>query len=88
MRLIDELTKQEYRILVLVATGCRNAKISQELYISIRTVESHLYRTFKKLNVSSRTEAAIYAFNIGLLSNPELSGTSHDREERSGYYTS
>jgi DNA-binding NarL/FixJ family response regulator len=60
----DSLTKQESQVLALVAQGRRNAEIAQELYLSIRTVESHLYRIFQKLNVSSRTEAAIYAFTL------------------------
>ena len=60
MQLSDALTRQEQTVLLLVAKGWRNARIAQELYISPRTVESHLYRIFDKLNVSSRTEAAVY----------------------------
>ena len=82
----DSLTKQESQVLALVAQGRRNAEIAQELYLSIRTVESHLYRIFQKLNVSSRTEAAIYAFHTGLLAKPEFSGSTHDRENGSSYY--
>ena len=78
MRSMNELTKQEHQILMLVAEGRRNAKIAQELYISVRTVEGHLYRIFQKLNISSRTEAAIYAFDIGLLSKPKIRISTHD----------
>lgn len=60
MRNVNELTKQESTILELVAQGWRNAKIARTLFISTRTVESHLYRIFDKLGVSSRTEAALY----------------------------
>lgn len=88
MKPLNELTKQERQILVLVAKGWRNAKIAQELYISVRTVESHLYRVFRKLNISSRTEAAVYAIHIGLLKKPELSGNTHDRDNGSSYYLS
>lgn len=84
MRLLDELTNQEYRVLALVAKGQRNAKIADELCISTRTVENHLYRIFDKLAVSSRTEAALFALRAGLLANAELSGISHDMVERAG----
>ncbi|MEO8607941.1 MAG: LuxR C-terminal-related transcriptional regulator [Chloroflexota bacterium] len=82
MRTYSELTIQERRILALVATGRRNAKIAHELCISIRTVENHLYHIFDKLGVSSRTEAALHALQTGLLSNLEMSGISHDNANR------
>jgi len=85
VRLLDELTNQEYRVLALVAKGQRNARIASELCISTRTVENHLYRIFDKLAVSSRTEAALFALKAGLLSGndfiPEMSGIPHDLEE-------
>jgi DNA-binding NarL/FixJ family response regulator len=86
MNAIDDLTKQESTVLALVAQGRRNAEIARELYLSLRTVESHLYRIFQKLNVSSRTEAVIHAFHMGLLSKPELSVNTDYRENGSSYY--
>jgi NarL family two-component system response regulator LiaR len=86
MNTIDDLTKQERNVLMLVAQGRRNAEIAQELYLSIRTVESHLHRIFQKLNVSSRTEAAIYAFQTDLLSRPEFSGNTDYKDIGSAYY--
>jgi len=80
MRNFNELTNQECRVLGLVAQGRRNAKIAHELCISTRTVENHLYHIFDKLGVSSRTEAALYALQVGMLSHSEMSGISHDRE--------
>jgi NarL family two-component system response regulator LiaR len=68
MNTLNELTNQERKVLALVASGQRNARIAGELCISIRTVENHLYRIFDKIGVSSRTEAAIYAFRTGMLS--------------------
>ncbi len=85
MRTITELTNQERRVLALVASGQRNARIALELCISTRTVENHLYHIFDKLGVSSRTEAALYALHTGLLSNAELSGISHDTADKSRY---
>src|SRR5262245_4649163 len=55
-----QLTTQEQSVLALVARGQRTAKIADELGISPRTVECHLYRIYDKLGVSSRTQAALY----------------------------
>lgn len=66
MNTMNDLTKQERTVLAFVAQGWRTAKIAQELFISPRTVESHLARVFDKLGVSSRTEAAIYALQTNL----------------------
>jgi DNA-binding NarL/FixJ family response regulator len=68
MKPINQLTQQEIIVLTLVAKGWRNAKIAQELVISPRTVETHVYRILDKLGVSSRTEAALYAVQSGLVS--------------------
>ena len=67
MNSMDVLTRQERTVLAMVAQGWRNARIANELYISPRTVESHLYRIFDKLGVSSRTEAALYALQTGMI---------------------
>ena len=69
MKPINDLTEQERAVLALLAMGQRNARIADELCISIRTVENHLYHIFQKLGVSSRMEAALYALHTGLLSN-------------------
>ena len=87
MNAMNSLTKQESIVLALVAQGKRNAVIARELFVSINTVESHLYRIFQKLNVSSRTEAAIYAVQSGLFPQPNFTGTTDDSEDRSNYYT-
>ncbi len=78
MEIIRQLTRQEIAILSLLATGRRNANIANELCISTRTVENHLYHIFDKLGVSSRTEAALMAVHSGLLSSAEMSGFAHD----------
>lgn len=89
MRLLNELTNQEYRVLALVAKGQRNAAIAEELCISTRTVENHLYSVFDKLAVSSRTEAALFALKAGLLSAndfiPEVNGNAHDTDDATNY---
>lgn len=63
---MSELTRQEECVLALVAKGWRNAQIAAELCISTRTVETHLYRIFDKLGVSSRTEAALHVYHMGV----------------------
>ena len=52
----DELTPQELQIAQMAATGMSNKDIGQKLYLSHRTVGSHLYRMFPKLGISSRSE--------------------------------
>jgi DNA-binding CsgD family transcriptional regulator len=54
----DALTASERRAAQLAAAGRTNREIAQELYLSIKTVESHLGRGFRKLGISSRTELA------------------------------
>jgi DNA-binding CsgD family transcriptional regulator len=53
---LDELTPQELQIVQMAALGLSNREIAQRLYLSHRTVESHLYRVFPKLGVTSRAQ--------------------------------
>ncbi len=55
---LDELTPQELQIVQMAADGLSNREIGQRLYLSHRTVESHLYRVFPKLGVTSRAQLA------------------------------
>ncbi|MDX6544846.1 MAG: hypothetical protein QOG02_620 [Gaiellales bacterium] len=52
----DQLTAQELHIAQLAAQGLSNREIGQRLYLSHRTIGTHLYRVFPKLGVSSRGE--------------------------------
>jgi DNA-binding CsgD family transcriptional regulator len=52
----DELTPQEIQIAEMAASGLTNREIGQRLYLSHRTVGSHVYRIFPKLGVSSRAD--------------------------------
>jgi DNA-binding CsgD family transcriptional regulator len=54
----DELTPQELQIAQLAARGLTNREIGQMLYLSHRTISSHLYRIFPKLGITSRSELA------------------------------
>ena len=52
----DHLTAQELQIAQLAAQGLSNREIGQRLYLSHRTISTHLYRVFPKLGISSRAE--------------------------------
>jgi DNA-binding NarL/FixJ family response regulator len=51
---IDRLTPQELQIVQMAADGLTNREIGERLYLSHRTVSSHLHRVFPKLGVTSR----------------------------------
>lgn len=58
---VDPLTDREREVLRLLAQGLSNKNIAQKLYLSVRTVEGHLGNIYGKLQVKSRTEAALWA---------------------------
>ncbi len=64
------LTKREREILALVAEGMSNREIAEKLVLSPETVKSHVAAILEKLNVSDRTQAAIYAVRNGLVETP------------------
>jgi len=57
----DSLTKREIEVLKLLAEGLFNKEIAYTLAISEKTVKNHVSNIFKKINVSDRTQAAVYA---------------------------
>ena len=57
----DSLTKREIEVLKLLAEGLFNKEIAYMLAISEKTVKNHVSNIFKKINVSDRTQAAVYA---------------------------
>jgi two-component system, NarL family, response regulator NreC len=63
----DDLSEREVEVLRLIALGHTNAEIAGQLYLSVRTVETHRAHIQQKLSVSSRAELVRYALDRGLL---------------------
>jgi len=64
----DGLTERETEILRLIALGHTNTEIGEQLFISVRTVESHRAHIQQKLGCSTRAELVRYALDHGLMS--------------------
>ncbi len=64
----DSLTEREREVLKLVAEGYSNREISEQLFISVKTVLGHREKTMHKLDIHSRTDLIKYAIRKGLIS--------------------
>lgn len=64
---VDMLTKRELEIIKLLVGGLYNKEIAHNLNISEKTVKNHISSIFKKINVSDRTQAAVYAIKNNLV---------------------
>ena len=64
---INSLTKRELEVLIEVANGMFNKEIATSLNISERTVKNHISNIFKKIDVSDRTQAAVFAIKNDLI---------------------
>jgi two-component system response regulator NreC len=63
----DPLSEREHEVLRLLALGHTNQEIAEELYLSVRTVETHRAHIMRKLRISTRAELVRYALDQGLL---------------------
>ena len=62
-----DLSKREIEVLRLIADGLTNAAIGEALFISEKTVKSHVGNILSKLHLADRTQAAVYAWRSGLV---------------------
>ena len=69
---VEGLHEREFQVVKLVAKGRSNREIARQLFISERTVQTHVHRIFGKLGVSSRTEAVLYCLREGWLNMEDL----------------
>ena len=67
-----ELSEREMEILRQAARGMSNQEIAEHLYLSRRTIQSHLANIFRKMDVGSRTEAVLQALRRGWLGLDDL----------------
>lgn len=70
-KLHDELTNREFEVLQCVAKGFSNQEIADDLFISLKTVKTHVSNILSKLQVSDRTQATIYAYQHDLIDEQE-----------------
>ncbi len=62
----EDLTPREREVLQCIAQGMSNKEIAVSLYISEKTVKNHISSIFRKLDLTDRTQAAVYAIKQGL----------------------
>lgn len=69
---VERLTPREHDVLRLVAQGQTNAEVARNLTVTVATVKTHIEHIIAKLNVADRTQAAVRAVELGLLSARRL----------------
>lgn len=76
--LLNRLTDREHEVLRLVAQGLSNTEIAETLVVSLTTVKTHVNRILAKLNLKSRVQAVVRAYESGLV----VPGESHPARGR------
>jgi two-component system, NarL family, response regulator LiaR len=70
--LFTELTERETDVLKLIANGMTNSQIAEKLVISENTVKGHVSNILSKLHLADRTQAAVYAWQQGIVNRQDL----------------
>ena len=65
--LLIRLTQREREVFELVAQGLSNSEIAERLFLTEGTVKTHVNHIFEKLEVRDRTQAVIFAYDVGLV---------------------
>src|SRR5690625_2131842 len=68
-KLHDDLTEREMEVLLCIGNGLTNQEIGEKLFIGIKTVKTHVSNILSKLEISDRTQAAVYVHRHHLLGN-------------------
>jgi DNA-binding NarL/FixJ family response regulator len=70
---LSELTERELEVFELIARGCSNREIAEQLFLSEATVKTHVTRIFAKLELRDRVQAVVLADELGLVTPGESS---------------
>ena len=68
---LDGLTPREREVFFLASRGLKNAEIASELYLSEKTIKTHLRNIYNKLNLASKAELRLFAVQMGLAAEAE-----------------
>jgi two-component system NarL family response regulator len=68
---LDALTPREHEVFFLASRGLKNAEIAEELYLSEKTIKTHLRNIYNKLNLASKAELRLFAVKKGLTEEPQ-----------------
>jgi two-component system response regulator DevR len=63
---LEVLTPREREVFFLASRGLKNAEIAEELYLSEKTIKTHLRNIYNKLNLASKAELRLFAVKMGL----------------------